>query len=97
MAVNPMLSSGAAGIERSRALMDETAHKIAAAGADSDATANAGAGARLAETQPAAPRADADQAEALVSLTLYARQVQAAAKVVETADATVGFLLDIEA
>lgn len=97
MAVNPMLSSGAAGIERSRAAMDEAAHKIAAASAVSDATADVAGGGRLA--QALAPESDTDetQDQALVSVTLYARQVQAAAKVVETADATVGFLLDVQA
>jgi hypothetical protein len=39
----------------------------------------------------------ADAAEALVQLQVYQRQVQASARVVETADAVVGFLLDIHA
>ncbi len=38
-----------------------------------------------------------DRAEALTSLKLYERQVQAAAKVIETADEVVGFLLDVHA
>jgi len=35
--------------------------------------------------------------DALTSLKLYERQVQAASKVVETADELVGFLLDVHA
>jgi hypothetical protein len=35
--------------------------------------------------------------DAVTSLKLYERQVQAAAKVVETADELVGFLLDVHA
>lgn len=35
--------------------------------------------------------------EALTSLKLYERQVQASAKVVETADELIGFLLDVHA
>ncbi|MEZ5560683.1 MAG: hypothetical protein R3E86_19320 [Pseudomonadales bacterium] len=38
-----------------------------------------------------------DMADAAVRLKLYQRQVQASARVVETADAVVGFLLDVHA
>ena len=37
----------------------------------------------------------ADVAEAIVDLKVYQRQVQASAKVVQTADEVIGFLLDV--
>jgi len=46
-----------------------------------------------------APAADrlSETARALTDLRIYQRQVQASAVVVETADAVVGFLLDVHA
>lgn len=98
MAVNPLISSGTAALERSRSQLDEAAHKLASAGAVRNASGDQASGsvqAPLAATQT--PSGEPDQAQALASLNLYARQVQAAAKVVETADATIGFLLDTTA
>ena len=47
---------------------------------------------------PAAPPAKvAEAGEALVQLQVYQRQVEAAAVVIKTADAVVGFLLDVHA
>jgi flagellar hook protein FlgE len=51
----------------------------------------------MSEPAAARPKDVEDAAEALVSLKLYQRQAQASAKVVETADAVIGFLLDIHA
>ncbi|MEM1433899.1 MAG: flagellar biosynthesis protein FlgE [Pseudomonadota bacterium] len=82
MAVNPILSSGAQGIERGLRGLEETAAKIA--GATSP---------EREQDQPREPNSR-QQVEAQVDLKLYKRQVQASAKVVETADATIGFLLD---
>jgi flagellar basal body rod protein FlgG len=39
----------------------------------------------------------AEAAEAIVDLKMRQRQVEASAKVVETADAVLGFLLDVRA
>lgn len=95
MAVNPPLASGVQGLERALAQFETAASRIASAGIDGQRAAPGG------ETSPptlaGASAAGADQAEALASLTLYAREVQAASKVVETADAVVGFLLDTRA
>ena len=44
-----------------------------------------------------APGEVEDAIESLTSLKLYSRQVQASAKVVETADEMMGFLLDVRA
>lgn len=97
MAVNPILSSGTAALERSRSQLDEAAQKLAASGAvrggGDDGVASGAQPLAGSET----PSGEPDQAEALASLNLYSRQVQAAAKVVETADATIGFLLDTSA
>ena len=87
MAVNPMLSSGVNGIKSGMRGLEETAQEIAefnVAAGDGEA-ANGGA-TKLAE--------HADVAEAMVDLKVYQRQVQASAKVVQTADEVIGFLLD---
>lgn len=82
MAVNPILSSGAQGIERGVRGLEEAAAKIA--------------GATSPEREQDKPREpnSRQQVDALLDLKLYQRQVQSAARVVETADATIGFLLD---
>ena len=46
--------------------------------------------------QPAPAAEVKDTAEALVSMRVYERQVQASAKVVQTADAVLGMLLDTQ-
>lgn len=96
MAVNPMMDStrGLAGIRQAgrdgmNAGLDgmaEAAHEIASLNLG-DGTGATPAGA------PGKPPADA--AEALVDLKVYQRQVQASAAVVASADAVIGFLLDI--
>lgn len=96
MAVNPMLSSGITALDRSRSQLDEAAHKLASAGAASAVPVDTDPAIEPLAQEKAASGAP-DQAEALASMTVYARQVQAAAKVIETADATIGFLLDTRA
>ena len=49
------------------------------------------------EAAPASAPEVAEQADALLDLQLYERQVQASAKVATTADAVLGFLLDVHA
>ncbi|NKC00809.1 MAG: flagellar biosynthesis protein FlgE [Pseudomonadales bacterium] len=82
MAVNPMLASGMNGIQQGMQGFDRAAQEIAEFNLESPSE-----GKRLDNA--------ADVAEAIVDLTLYQRQVQASAKVVQTADETMGFLLGI--
>jgi len=92
MAVNPLMDSarhaGLDGIQTGQKKLEDAAREVAelnaVAGQETD-SARGGAA------------ADQDSAEALVQIRLYQRQVQASAKVVETADAVVGFLLDVHA
>jgi len=87
MAVNPMLSTGVIGIARGLQGVNQSAHEIAHLSG------------RHHIDQPVSQPAPADEikdtAEALVSIRVYERQVQASAKVVQTADAVIGMLLDI--
>ena len=46
------------------------------------------------EGKPREIRENVDIAEAMVEMKVYERQVQASAKVVQTADAAIGFLID---
>ena len=88
MAVNPMLASGADGIANGLKGFEGVAQEIA----EFNGTEVGASG------EPRA-RLDnpADVAEALVDLKVYARQVQASAKVVQTADEVIGFLLGTSA
>ncbi len=83
MAVNPMLT-GVNGIQSALKGMNIAAQEIAELNIDSED----GAG--------TAPRPNGldEMSEALISLKLYSRQVQANAEVVKTADELLGFLLD---
>jgi hypothetical protein len=91
MAVNPMMdgargaaSARSAGFSGINAGVNGLAHA-----ADEIAELNAQPG--------SAADAGRSQAQALLDLRLYQRQVEACAVVVETADAVVGFLLDVHA
>ncbi|MEM1229446.1 MAG: hypothetical protein AAGI15_02835 [Pseudomonadota bacterium] len=100
MAVNPPLSSGVQGLERALSQFDAAAARIAGARSSTDAAGRSDATDQAPAPERPAPAAEpgsAEQVEALASLQLYAREVQAASKVIETADATVGFLLDTRA
>jgi hypothetical protein len=92
MAVNPLMdnarSAGLNGIQEGQKRLEGAAQEVAELNAGSRTGAD---GAR----DGAAP--DQDSAEALVQIRLYQRQVPASARVVETADAVVGFLLDVHA
>lgn len=100
MAVNPLMESArsttgvrSAGVEGIRAGlkgMEQAAQQIAelSAGPLPAATEGAAAG-RTGGLE--------DAVEALLELRVHQRQVQASAKVVESADAVLGFLLDIHA
>ena len=96
MAVNPMLTAGANGIQQGLKGLENTAQDIAELNIDA-------AGERRESEQQGGslPLSSTDKiddmAQAMVDLKLYQRQVQASAKVVETADAVIGFLLDVKA
>lgn len=84
MAVNPMMESARVnGLNSALKGLNRAAQEVAEFNVD-PATSS---------SRPAS----ADQAEALLSLKLYQREAQAAAKVVTTADAVLGFLLDVHA
>ena len=82
MAVNPILNSGVQGIQRGLDGLERAANTISTTALEARENG-----------QPAEP-VDRSSVEAATDLKLYKRQVQASAKVVETADATIGFLLD---
>lgn len=97
MAVNPMMSNAQQGMSLSLQKLEDSAARIASGAVSKDSDGNAAVAPAGLSGVPARASDEVDQAEALVSMKLYAREVQAAAKVVETADATVGFLLDTQA
>ena len=88
MAVNPMLNSGNAGISNGLRALEGVAAEVAefSQGSLSESVKSAG---------PAPATEDVTQA--MVDLKIYQRQVQASAKVIETADEVLGFLLDVRA
>ena len=86
MAVNPMLASGVNGIQNGMRGLEQTAQEIAELNLDQP-TQDGTQGTRL--DNPA------DVAEVIVDLKIYQRQVQASAKVVQTADEVMGFLLNV--
>ena len=93
MAINPMMesarSSGVNGMHAAFKGLKSAAREVAALNGGPD------------NTSAKAPTSNSDDVQdavdALSQLKLYQRQVQASAKVVETADAVVGFLLDVHA
>ena len=82
------MSAGVNGLNSALKGLNKTAQDVAELNVARDS---------MSEPAPARPKDVEDAAEALVSLKLYQRQAQASAKVVETADAVIGFLLDIHA
>lgn len=86
MAVNPMMSNGVVGIQRGLQGVSQSAEDIGQMSG------------RNHTDQPKSKPAPADEvkdtAEALVSMRVYERQVQASAKVVQTAEAVIGMLID---
>ena len=87
MAVNPMISAGVNGIQSGMKRFETAAQDVVEFSLPSTDGPGAEQGARLDD--------GADAAEALVDLRTYQRQVQASAKVVQTADEMIGFLLDV--
>ncbi len=93
MAVNPMLTSAGNSIQQGIKALDSVAQEIAEMNlGDSAAENSSETGAQAGPVTPLK-----DTAEAMVELKLYQRQVQASAKVVQTADEVLGFLLDVHA
>lgn len=86
MAVNPVMSTGIAGIQYGLRGMDQAAHEIA--------SMNKAIQLESGEGRQATPDDVGDAAEAVVSMQTYERQVEASAKVVKTADAVIGMLID---
>ena len=86
-----MLNSGANGIQQGIRSLNNVAQEIAEMNIKRDPGANEADGVPLDGVELD------DLANAMVDLKLYQRQVQASAKVVETADEVIGFLLDVRA
>jgi hypothetical protein len=98
MAVNPMMEGARVnGLNSAIKGMNQAAQDVTELNVDREAVASSGDDrARMPELSDA-PGDVNDRAEALVSLKLYQRQTQAAANVAITADAVLGFLLDVHA
>ena len=93
MAVNPILQSGLNGIQTGLKGMNRAAQDIADLNLDDRSKTPSDSDViRRAPTDRLT-----DATEAIVDLRVHARQVQASAKVVETADEILGFLLDVRA
>ena len=91
MAVNPMMDGA-------RAATDARSAGINGINAGLNGAAHAAQEvAGLNASEPACRADHLSGADALVDLRIYQRQVQASAVVVKTADAVVGFLLDVHA
>ena len=91
MAVNPMLSSGAASMVEAVRSATSAAQEVAQNQVDQ--SLDSGAQTHVSSSSET-PSGIPDQAEAIVALEQHSRQVQASAKVVHSADAVLGFLLD---
>lgn len=96
MAVNPIMQSGISGIQAGLRGMNRTAQDIAELNVDEGAARTGAADDGVTRPDRSTDKL-ADAAEALVELKLHKRQVQASAKVIETADEVLGFLLDVRA
>lgn len=94
MAVNPIMQAGVNGIQVGIKGLNRAAQDIADLNLDDRAHP-----APDNDVERPSKRTDqvADTAEAVVDLKVHKRQVQASAKVVETADSILGFLLDVRA
>jgi hypothetical protein len=86
MAVNPVLSTGIAGIQYGLRGMDQAAHEVARMSQQNRWETG--------DDRQASPEDVGDCAEAVVSMQTYKRQVEASAKVIKTADTVIGMLLD---
>ena len=93
MAVNPIMQAGVNGIQTGLKGLKRTAQDIADLNLDDRAKPTTDHVVR--HDKPTDKLADA--AEAIVDLKVHKRQVEASAKVIATADAVLGFLLDVRA
>lgn len=97
MAVNPMMDAARLSLNSTIKGMNQAAQDVAELNVDADVVARSkDAHGRSGAGRDSASDID-ERAEALVSLKLYQREAQATAKVVATADAVLGFLLDVHA
>ena len=94
MAVNPILQSGLNGIQTGLKGMNRAAQDIADLNLD-DRSKSASDN-DVVKVDASSDRLT-DAVEAIVDLRVHARQVEASAKVVATADEILGFLLDVRA
>jgi len=94
MAVNPIVQAGVNGIQMGIKGLNRAAQDIADCNLDDRAKTAAD---NDVERHNKPTERVADTAEAIVDLKVHKRQVQASAKVVETADSILGFLLDVRA
>ncbi len=89
--INSVLSQGIQGVNRGMQGMARAAERVAKAGLPAERTGEVPASAG------GAPDVMTDLTTGLVELRLYSVQVEASAKVVKTADQTLGTLLDVKA
>ena len=94
MALNPIMQTGQGGIQTGLKGLKRTAQDIADLNLDDRANPTTDGGV-IRHDKPTDKLMDA--AEAIVDLKVHQRQVEASAKVVQTADAILGFLLDVRA
>lgn len=92
MAVNPMLGAGVNGINSGLNGLKRAAQDVAELNLDQD-----GPDSGTATPEATTSRDVDDSVSAVTDLAVYERQVQASAKVIESADSAVGFLLDVHA
>jgi len=94
MAVNPIMQGGVNGIQMGIKGLNRAAQDIADLNLDDRAQP---APDNDVERHDKPTEQVADTVEAIVDLKVHQRQVQASAKVIETADSILGFLLDVRA
>lgn len=92
MAVNPLMNIGVNAVHAGIKGLQQTAQDVAELNISEQSTSSRDA----ASERPLVKNLD-QTAEALLDLKLYQRQVESAARIVETADEVLGFLLDTTA
>ncbi len=99
MAINPMLGGAKQALQQGLQNLDRAAAEIATNGQDPAQPAATIAGLAAQPKPNAGPQSaqSQDSHEAMLDLRLYQRQVEASAKVVATADAMLGHLIDTTA
>jgi hypothetical protein len=94
MTVNPIMQAGLSGVQMGIKGMNRAAQDIADLNLD-DRSSRANDNGALRTDKSSDQLYDA--AEAVVDLKVHARHVQASARVIQTADEVLGFLLDVRA